>query len=105
MSEHSVVIVNGARTPMGGLQGSLSPVPAPQLGSVAISAALERAAVDAPEVDEVFMGCVLPAGLKQSPARQAALGAGIPTGSGAVTVSKVCGSGMERKQSIARSIE
>lgn len=95
MSEESVVIINGARTPMGGLQGSLSSVAAPQLGSTAIKAALERSAVDAKDVDEIFMGCVLPAGLKQSPARQAALGAGIPTASGAVTVSKVCGSGMQ----------
>jgi acetyl-CoA C-acetyltransferase len=95
MSEETVVIVTGARTPMGGLQGSLSTIAAPQLGSTAIEATLERAAVDASDVDEVFMGCVLPAGLKQSPARQAALGAGIPAASGAVTVSKVCGSGMQ----------
>ncbi len=80
---------------MGGLQGSLSSLSATELGSAAISAALDRAGVDAAEVDEVFMGCVLQAGLKQSPARQAALGAGIPKGSGAVTVSKVCGSGMQ----------
>ena len=90
-----MVIVNGARTPMGGLQGSLASVPAPRLGSTAIQAALQRAAVNPGDVDEIYMGCVLPAGLKQSPARQAALGAGIPTASGAVTVSKVCGSGMQ----------
>ena len=95
MSEESVVIVSGARTPMGGLMGSLSAVPAPALGSVAITAALERSGVEADAVDEVFMGCVLPAGLGQAPARQAARGAGIPDHAGAVTVSKVCGSGMQ----------
>lgn len=95
MSEKSVVIVNGARTPMGGLLGSLSTVPAPELASTAISAAVERSAVNPSDVDEVFMGCVLPAGLKQCPARQAAIGAGIPTATGAVTVNKACGSGMQ----------
>lgn len=95
MSDNSVVIVNGARTPMGGLLGSLSAVPAPELASTAISAALSRSGVDSGDVDEVFMGCVLPAGLKQCPARQAAIGAGIPKSAGAVTVNKACGSGMQ----------
>lgn len=95
MSDNDVYIVAGARTPMGGLMGSLSALPAPELGSVAISAAIERAGITPADIDETFMGCVLPAGLKQAPARQAARGAGIPDGCGAVTVNKVCGSGMQ----------
>lgn len=95
MSNDSVVIVEGARTPMGGLQGSLSSVPAPELAATAIAAAVQRSGVDPADVDEVFMGCVLPAGLKQCPARQAAIGAGIPKSTGAVTVNKACGSGMQ----------
>jgi acetyl-CoA C-acetyltransferase len=95
MSNDSVVIVNGARTPMGGLQGCLSTVPATELGSTAIRAAVERSGVPAADIDEVFMGCVLPAGLKQCPARQAAIGADIPKSTGAVTVNKACGSGMQ----------
>jgi len=95
MTQDSVVIIGGARTPMGGLQGALSSISAPELGSVAITEALARSAVETADVDEVFMGCVLPAGLKQCPARQAAIGAGIPNGAGAVTVNKACGSGMQ----------
>ncbi len=95
MSNESVVIVNGARTPMGGLLGNLSSVPATELAVTAISAAVERSGVDGADIDEVFMGCVLPAGLKQCPARQAAIGAGIPKSTGAVTVNKACGSGMQ----------
>jgi len=95
MSEESVVIVNGARTPMGGLQGELSAVPATELGTAAIAAAVERSGVNAVDIDDVYMGCVLPAGLKQCPARQAAIGAGIPKSTGAVTVNKACGSGMQ----------
>ena len=95
MSNDSVVIVEGARTPMGGLQGSLSSVPAPELAATAIAGAVQRSGVDAADIDEVFMGCVLPAGLKQCPARQAAIGAGIPKSTGAVTVNKACGSGMQ----------
>lgn len=94
MSE-TVVIVGMARTPMGGMLGSLSDVPATQLGSTAIKAALEDAKVAGGDVDYVYMGCVLPAGLGQSPARQAALGAGLPLGVGVSTVNKVCGSGMK----------
>jgi acetyl-CoA C-acetyltransferase len=95
MSTDSVVIIDGARTPMGGLQGSLAPVSAPELASTAIAAAIERSGVAAANIDEIFMGCVLPAGLKQCPARQAAIGAGIPNAAGAVTVNKACGSGMQ----------
>jgi acetyl-CoA C-acetyltransferase len=95
MSTQSVVIVAGTRTPMGGLLGCLSEVPAPDLAATAIKATLERSGVAASDVDEVFMGCVLPAALKQCPARQAAIGAGIPTSAGAVTVNKACGSGMQ----------
>ena len=73
MSTNTVVIVAGARTPMGGLLGSLSTVAAPALASTAIAAALSRSGIDAGDVDEVFMGCVLPAGLKQCPALQAAI--------------------------------
>lgn len=91
----SVVIVNGARTPMGGLQGSLSAVSAVELGTQAIKATLERSAVDANSIDEVFMGNVLSAGLKQAPARQAALNAGIGKNAGCVTLNKLCGSGMQ----------
>ena len=95
MKNSPVVIINGARTPMGGLLGSLSSVAAPDLGATAISATLERCGVAKEHIDEVFMGCVLAAGLKQCPARQAALGAGIPNSAGAVTVNKACGSGMQ----------
>lgn len=94
MSE-AIYIVGGARTPMGGLMGDLAAVPATDLGSTAIRAAVERASVSAASVDEVFMGCVLPAGLKQCPARQAARNAGLPDDVGAVTVNKACGSGMQ----------
>jgi acetyl-CoA C-acetyltransferase len=95
MSNDSVVIVNGARTPMGGLLGSLSEVPAPALAATAIAATLDRSGLNTADIDEVFMGCVLPAALKQCPARQAAIGAGIPKSAGAVTVNKACGSGMQ----------
>lgn len=95
MSKDSVVIIDGARTPMGGLQGSLASVPATELATTAIAATVRRAGIDAADIDEVFMGCVLPAGLKQCPARQAAIGAGIPKSTGAVTLNKACGSGMQ----------
>jgi acetyl-CoA C-acetyltransferase len=95
MSNEAVYILDGARTPMGGLMGALSSVPAPELASASIREALQRASVTGSDIDEVFMGCVLPAGLKQCPARQAAIGAGIPNGTGAVTVNKACGSGMQ----------
>src|SRR5581483_112981 len=90
-----VVIVAAARTPLGDFMGALSPLSAPQLGARAIAAVLERSGVAADAVTEVFMGCVLPAGIGQAPARQAAKGAGLPDAVGATTVNKVCGSGMK----------
>lgn len=90
-----VLIIGGARTPMGGLLGDLSEATANELGATAIAATLERTGVAREAIDEVFMGCVLPAGLKQCPARQAMLGAGIPSSTGAVTINKACGSGMQ----------
>ena len=90
-----VVIVSVARTPMGGFQGELSSLTGPQLGAVAIKAAVERARLSPEAVEEVFMGCVLPAGVGQAPARQASLGAGMPLSAGCTTVNKVCGSGMK----------
>jgi acetyl-CoA C-acetyltransferase len=94
MSQDPVVIVNGARTAMGGFQGSLSGLTAPQLGAAAIKAAVERAGLQPAQVEDVIMGCVLPAGLKQGPARQAMRLAGLPDATGAVTINKLCGSGM-----------
>ncbi|MGL4408515.1 MAG: acetyl-CoA C-acyltransferase, partial [Zoogloea sp.] len=90
-----VVIVSVARTPMGGFQGDFASLTAPQLGGVAIRAAVERAGLAPEQVQEVLMGCVLPAGLGQAPARQAALNAGMPLSAGCTTISKVCGSGMK----------
>jgi len=90
-----VVIVATARTPMGGFQGDFSALSAADLGAVAISAALERSGVLAEEIDEVIMGCVLPAGQGQAPARQAALKAGLTLATGATTINKMCGSGMK----------
>lgn len=90
-----IVIVGSARTPMGGFQGDLKDVAAPALGSAAIGAALSRAGLAPDQVEEVVFGCVLPAGLGQAPARQAALGAGLPLSTGATTVNKMCGSGMK----------
>jgi acetyl-CoA C-acetyltransferase len=95
MADDPVVIASAARTPMGGFLGALKDVPAPKLGSVAIRAALERAGVAADQVDEVLMGCVLPAGMGQAPARQAGRFAGLPDSAGATTVNKMCGSGMK----------
>lgn len=90
-----IVIVSGARTPMGGFQGSLSSLSATDLGAAAIRAAIARAGVAASDVQEVIMGCVLPAGLKQGPARQASLAAGLPSATGCTTINKLCGSGMK----------
>ena len=92
MSE-SIVIVAAKRTPMGGFMGALSAIPSTQLGATAITAAINGIAPT--EIDEVIMGCVLPAGLGQAPARQATLGAGLPLSVGATTINKVCGSGMK----------
>jgi acetyl-CoA C-acetyltransferase len=90
-----IVIVSAARTPMGGFQGELKGFAAPELGAAAIRAAVERAKLKPEEVEEVIMGCVLPAGQGQAPARQAALGAGLPLAAGCTTVNKMCGSGMK----------
>jgi acetyl-CoA C-acetyltransferase len=90
-----IVIAGAARTPMGGFLGDLKDFAAPQLGAKAIEAALTRAGINAEAVDEVVMGCVLPAGQGQAPARQASLGAGLPLGVGATTINKMCGSGMK----------
>ncbi len=90
-----VVILSYARTPMGGFQGALSGVSATVLGSTAVRAAIERSGVAGADVDQIIMGCVLPAGLGQAPARQAAIGAGLPLGVTATTVNKMCGSGMQ----------
>jgi acetyl-CoA C-acetyltransferase len=95
MSTDAVVIVAAKRTPIGAFQGALSGATATQLGSAAIEAAVAQSGIDAGDVDRVIMGCVLPAGLGQAPARQAALGAGVPEGVPAITVNKMCGSGME----------
>ena len=90
-----VVIVSAKRTPIGAFQGVLSPLTAPQLGAAAAKAAIEAAGIPVSEIQEVIMGCVLPAGLGQAPARQAALGAGIPPGTPSTTINKMCGSGMK----------
>ena len=90
-----IVIVSVARTPMGGFQGDLASLTSPELGAVAIRAAVERAGLSPEKVQEVIMGCVLPAGVGQAPARQAALGAGLPLSAGCTTINKVCGSGMK----------
>jgi acetyl-CoA C-acetyltransferase len=95
MSSDPVVIVSVARTPMGAFQGELRSFAAPDLGAAAIRAAVERAGVKPEAVQEVIMGCVLPAGQGQAPARQASLGAGLPLGTGCTTINKMCGSGMK----------
>jgi acetyl-CoA C-acetyltransferase len=95
MDDHSIVIVARARTPQGNLLGALKDVSATQLGSTAILAAMQRANLTGADIEEVLMGCVLPAGLGQAPARQAALGAGLPQNVSCTTINKVCGSGMK----------
>ena len=94
MSEN-IVIVSGVRTPMGGFQGSLSSLSAVDLGALVIREAVARANIAPADVQEVIMGCVLPAGLKQGPARQASLNAGLPAATGCTTINKLCGSGMK----------
>lgn len=100
-----VVIVSAARTPIGSFGASLASVPAPKLGATAIKAALARAQLQGSDVDEVLMGCVLPAGQGQAPARQAMIHAGIPNSVGAVTVNKVCGSGLRTVMMAASAIK
>ena len=95
MPTDPIVIVAAARTPMGGFQGDLKGFSAPELGAAAIRAAVERAKIEPGDVQEVIMGCVLPAGLGQAPARQASLGAGLPFAAGCTTINKMCGSGMK----------
>jgi len=95
LANDPIVIVSAVRTPMGGLQGDLKSLTAPQLGSAAIRGAVERAGIDAASVEQVLFGCVLPAGLGQAPARQAALGAGLDKHTTCTTLNKMCGSGMQ----------
>ena len=95
MSDDPIVIVGIARTPMGGFQGELAPLTATELGSVAVRGAIDQSGVSKEDFDECVMGCVLPAGLGQAPARQAGLGAGLPDHVGGTTVNKMCGSGMK----------
>lgn len=101
---HNAVILSGARTPIGAFLGSLSTLPAPQLGAAAISAALERAELDSSRVDEVIMGCVLTGGMGQAPARQAAIAAGLPNSVPAMTINKVCGSAMKSIMLAAQAV-
>ncbi|MEC7815410.1 MAG: acetyl-CoA C-acyltransferase [Pseudomonadota bacterium] len=95
MNDTDIVIVGAARTAMGGMMGALSSVRSPELGAVSIKAAIERSGLQPADIQELIMGCVLPAGLGQAPARQASRGAGIPDSSGCTTVNKMCGSGMQ----------
>jgi acetyl-CoA C-acetyltransferase len=104
MSTDPIVIASYARTPMGGMQGVFSSVPATELGSIAIKAAVERAGVKPEAIDQVIMGCVLPGALGQAPARQASMGAGLPISTGATTINKVCGSGMKATMMAAEAI-
>ncbi len=104
MTTDAIVIASYARTPMGGMQGALASVPAWQLGSIAVRAAIERSGVSVDDIDEVIMGNVLMAGQGQAPARQAGRAAGIPDGAGAVTINKMCGSGMKAAMMAAESI-
>ena len=110
MNPDPIVIVSASRTPMGAFQGELKGFSAPELGAATIRAAVERAKLKPEEVQEVIMGCVLPAGQGQAPARQASLGAGLPLAAGCTTVNKMCGSGMKaamiaHDQLLAGSVE
>src|SRR5579862_3220116 len=100
-----VVILSGARTPIGAFMGSLSSLTAPQLGSIAIKGALERSGVSAEDIEEAIMGCVLTGGMGQAPGRQAARGAGLPDSVPALTINKVCGSGMKAAMLAAQAIK
>jgi len=104
MSDHNVVIVAAKRTPIGAFQGVLAPVTAPQLGAAAARAAIAAAGIEAAQVEETIFGCVLSAGLGQAPARQAALGAGVPVGTPATTLNKMCGSGLKAIMAAADQI-
>mgnify|MGYP003347092867 CR=1 FL=1 len=104
MATDPVVILSYARTPMGGMQGALADVSATDLGATAVKAAVERAGVDGNDVERIYMGCVLPAGLGQAPARQAALRGGLPDHVAALTINKVCGSGLKAVMLAAQGI-
>ncbi|MEP7244914.1 MAG: acetyl-CoA C-acyltransferase [Gammaproteobacteria bacterium] len=104
MSDENVVIVSAKRTPIGAFQGVLTPVTAPQLGAAAARAAIEAAGLKGADIQEVIFGCVLPAGLGQAPARQAALAAGVPVGVPATTLNKMCGSGLKAVMAAADQI-
>jgi len=104
MAATDVVILSGARTPMGGFQGDLSGKTAPELGAAAIGEAVRRAGIDARDIDETVMGCVLPHGLGQAPARQAAVYAGVPFEVPATTINKMCGSGMKAVMMVSDQI-
>ena len=95
MSSDPIVIVAAKRTPLGAFQGSLTGAMSPDLGAAAIRACIEESGIDTAGISEVLMGCVLPAGTGQAPARQAAISAGLPLGAGCTTLNKVCGSGMK----------
>src|SRR5437899_3012608 len=99
-----VVLVSACRTAIGSFQGSLSAVPAPKLGAIVVAEAVKRAGIEKKHVDEVIMGCVLPAGLGQAPARQAAIFAGLPESVETMTVNKVCGSGLKAVMLAAQAI-
>lgn len=105
MNDHEAVILSAVRTPSGKFQGSLSGIPAPKLGAIVVKAAVERAGVDPAEIDEAFMGNVVSAGLGQAPARQAVIGAGLPSSVGATTINKVCGSGLKAVMLAAQAIK
>ncbi len=98
------VILSAARTPIGRFQGGLSSIPATRLGAIAVKAAVERAGADPAEIDEVIMGSVVQAGEGQAPARQAAIGAGLPASVGATTVNKVCGSSLKAAMLAAQAV-
>ncbi|HNU84092.1 MAG TPA: acetyl-CoA C-acetyltransferase, partial [Thermoanaerobaculia bacterium] len=101
---HDVVILSAARTPIGSFQGSLRDVPAPELGATALRGAFTRAGIKPAAVDQVYLGVVLTAGQGQAPARQATLAAGCPPATGAITIQKVCGSGMQAVMSAANDL-
>src|SRR5436305_10089946 len=100
-----VVIISACRTPVGKFQGSLSDLSAPQLGAIVVREAVQRAKLDAKQVDECIMGCVVAAGLGQNPARQAALKGGLAPEVGALTINKVCGSGLKAVALAAQGIQ
>ncbi len=104
MSKTDVVIASAARTPLGSFQGTLSSLPAPELGAAAIREAVSRAGIQPDRVESVFMGCVLSGGIGQAPARQATLKAGLPNSTGAITLNKVCGSGLQAVMFARREI-